>query len=370
MCHILCFLQVLVTNANVAAKTFMHMNPVVRLTDGHEVAEPVTITAEPEVLSPRNSPELDQTSRHAGNNRQHSANVARRLSGRPAPITSSLGDLESLSSAKLNAQPSDSAADRAEHKQTNNFRQSPSSNHVLSQVRHWLHQEKARRIAHQGGAKDGAAKGSTAKHAAGSLLDKIHRHAPVHRKSHRRRPSSELSDGAQALEKLEQILTEGLQLDEAIPMEDRRSSYFPRRKSSRLLSRKRSTIGGSSDTDHREFEDLVPSADVVLDNSKTLGYSGGAATSVINLADPSKRAKREKETWFQFKTEIVRLAHTLKLRGWRRVPIDRGGDIEVVRLSGALTNAVYVVSPPTDLPPPTPDPRSSTLSVASKRAPS
>ncbi len=114
----------------------------------------------------------------------------------------------------------------------------------------------------------------------------------------------------------------------------------------------------------------MPSADVVLDNSKTLGYSGGAATSVINLADPSKRAKREKEAWFQFKTEIVRLAHTLKLRGWRRVPIDRGGDIEVVRLSGALTNAVYVVSPPTDLPPPTPDPRSSTLSVASKRAPS
>lgn len=364
---ILCFLHVLVTNATVAAKTFIYMNVVVRLTDGHE-ANLVTITAEPEILSPRNNPELDQTSRPAGTNRQHPANVARRLSGRPAPNTSFLGSLESLSSAKLNAQSSDSAADRAE--QNNKFGQSPSSNHVLSQVRHWLHQEKARRVAHHGGAKDGAAKGSTATHAAGSLLDKIHRHAPVHRKSHHRRSSSELSDGAQALEKLEQILTEGLHLDEAIPMEDRRSSYFPRRKSSRLLSRKRSTIGGSSDTDHREFEDLVPSADVVLDNSKTLGYSGGAATSVINLADPSKRAKREKEAWFQFKTEIVRLAHTLKLRGWRRVPIDLGGDIEVVRLSGALTNAVYVVSPPTDLPPPTPDPRSSTLSVASKRAPS
>lgn len=343
---------------------------MVRRTDGYEAAETVTITAEPEIISPRNSADLDQISRHAGTNRQHPANVARRLSGRPAPYTSFLGGLESLSSAKLNAQSPDSVADGAEHKEINNSRQFPRSNHVLSQVRHWLLQEKARRAAHQGGAGDGVAKGSTAAHAAGSLLDKIHRHAPVHRKSHRRRSSSELSEGAQALEKLERILTEGLHLDEAIPTDDKRSPYFPRRKSSRLLSRKQSTIGGLSDTDHREFEDLVPSADVVLDNSKTLGYSGGAATSVINLADPGKRAKREKEAWLQFKTEIVRLAHTLKLRGWRRVPIDRGGEIEVVRLSGALTNAVYVVSPPIELPPPTPDPRSSTLSVASKRAPS
>lgn len=362
MCPVLCFLLVLVTNA--------YKSRVARLTDGHEAAETVTITAEPEIISPRNSSELDQTSRHASTNRQHPASIARRLSGRPAINASSLGSLESLSSAKLNAQFSDSAADGAEHKETNNSRQSPRPNHLLSQVRHWLLQEKARRAAHRGGAKDGVAKGSTGTHVAGSLLDKIHRHAPVHRKSHRRGSSSELSEGAQALEQLEHILTEGLHLDEAIPTEDKRSSYFPRRKSSRLLSRKQSTIGGSSDTDHREIEDLVPSADVVLDNSKTLGYSGGAATSVINLADPGKRAKREKEAWLQFKTEIVRLAHTLRLRGWRRVPIDRGGEIEVVRLSGALTNAVYVVSPPSELPPPTPDPRSSTLSVASKRAPS
>jgi len=346
------------------------MNPVVRLTDGCQAAGPVTITAEPDTISPQISPNIEQASRHASTNRQHPANVARRLSGRPAPNTASLGSLESVSSAKLVAQNSDSAGDHAEHKQNNSLRQSPHSNHVLSQVRHWLHQEKARRVAHHEGVKDGVAKVSTATHAAGSLLDKIHRHAPVHRKPHRRKSSSELSEGAQALEKLEQILTEAINLDEAMPTEDRRTSYFPRRKSSRLLSRKQSTIGGSSDTDHREFEDLVPSADVVLDNSKTLGYSGGAATSEVNLIDPSKRAKREKEAWLQFKTEIVRLAHTLKLRGWRKVPIDRGGEIEVVRLSGALTNAVYVVSPPNDLPPPTPDPRSSTLSVASKRVPS
>lgn len=137
-----------------------------------------------------------------------------------------------------------------------------------------------------------------------------------------------------------------------------------------MLPSKRSTAGGSSDTDNREHDDLVPSADVVLDNSKTLGYSGGAAASETNLTDTSKRARREKEAWHHFKTDIVRLAHTLKLRGWRRVPIDCGGEIEVVRLSGALTNAVYVVSPPSDLLPATSDPRSSTTSIASRRAPS
>jgi choline kinase len=39
----------------------------------------------------------------------------------------------------------------------------------------------------------------------------------------------------------------------------------------------------------------------------------------------------------------------LKLKGWRRVPLDQSSEIEVERLSGALTNAVYVVSPPKNL---------------------
>ena len=53
------------------------------------------------------------------------------------------------------------------------------------------------------------------------------------------------------------------------------------------------------------------------------------------------------------------------------MPLERSGDIEVERLSGALTNAVYVVSPPVDLPQPASDPRGSTSSVvaAAKRPP-
>jgi choline kinase len=101
---------------------------------------------------------------------------------------------------------------------------------------------------------------------------------------------------------------------------------------------------GSSDTDYFEGEALVPSCDVVLDNTKTLSYNSGSTD------DLSKSETKGKDRdWKVFKSEIVRLAHTLRLKGWRSVPLDRGAEIEVERLSGALTNAVYVVSPPKDI---------------------
>jgi choline kinase len=109
----------------------------------------------------------------------------------------------------------------------------------------------------------------------------------------------------------------------------------------------------SSDTDYFDsVDDLVPSCEAVLDNSKTMAYSGGSGDS-IEEGDGSgkvnKRAQKEKEAWASFKYEIVRITHTLKLKGWRRIPLDQSSEIEVERLSGALTNAVYVVSPPKKL---------------------
>ena len=87
---------------------------------------------------------------------------------------------------------------------------------------------------------------------------------------------------------------------------------------------------------------LVPNVEAVLDNTKTLSYGAGQG-------DPEKKTK-ESQNWITFKQEIIRLAHTLRLKGWRRIPIENGSDIDVERLSGALTNAVYVVSPPNILP--------------------
>ncbi|OAX81097.1 hypothetical protein ACJ72_04564 [Emergomyces africanus] len=76
---------------------------------------------------------------------------------------------------------------------------------------------------------------------------------------------------------------------------------------------------------------------------------------------------KNKEHWLKFKSEIVRLTHTLGFKGWRRIPLEDCNNIEVVRLSGALTNAVYVVSPPKHLP--RPSNSSSSSSITPRRPP-
>ena len=326
---------------------------------------------EPDELVDGVSPRVEELIPPISPTKQRRVKGARRLSGRPAANTSagnleqSLVSLTKLSSGGSNDPVHDPRQEKPKHSQKPH-----NTSQLISQVRHWLHQEKVRRSAQRPRTKDGASKASSAASATASVLDKLHRHAHAHRKPYHRRSSSDLSEGALALKELEQILEEGLDLSDGAPTDDKRSSYFPRRKSSRLLYRKQSTIGGSSDTDNRDFDELVPSADVVLNNTRTLGCSGGAEDPKASKTDLSKRAIREKEAWLQFKTDIVRLAHTLKLRGWRRVPIERGGDINVVRLSGAMTNAVYVVSPPETLPPATPDALSSTASIPPKKPPS
>ena len=92
--------------------------------------------------------------------------------------------------------------------------------------------------------------------------------------------------------------------------------------------------GSFSESENTELETTAPVVDAFLDNTKTLGYSGNDGQS------------KEKENWLTFKADILRIIHTLRLKGWRRVPMEDVGEVDVVRLSGALTNAVYVVSPP------------------------
>lgn len=172
------------------------------------------------------------------------------------------------------------------------------------------------------------------------------------------------------MEKLEKILTTELQLDDngEIAAGTRKASMPSKRGSIKRILRKRST-GISSDTDYQDSDIRVPSAEVILDNSKALNYTGGAASSQVDVVDPGKKGKKDIDAWIHFKNEIVRLAHTLRLKGWRRIPLDRGADIDVERLSGALTNAVYVVSPPKDLSQTLPSTQESTTSLNSGKPP-
>ncbi len=121
----------------------------------------------------------------------------------------------------------------------------------------------------------------------------------------------------------------------------------------------------SSDTEYVDGDVLVPGCDAVLDNSKTLKYAAVGASASPHLVSSSggggvrtasdagsvsgRHEEKERLAWVTFKNEIIRLAHTLRLKGWRKVPLDAGETISVQRLSGALTNAVYVVSPPPEL---------------------
>lgn len=130
------------------------------------------------------------------------------------------------------------------------------------------------------------------------------------------------------------------------------STKLGRRLSHRKKASSRSTLqlsrAYSSDTDYMEGDAVVPSCDAILDNTKTLKYCQASADEHSSIS--GKREEKERQAWATFKNEIIRLAHTLRLKGWRRVALDSGEDIQVERLSGALTNAVYVVTPPENLP--------------------
>jgi len=217
---------------------------------------------------------------------------------------------------------------------------------LSKQVTAWLQQEKTRRAARR-------AKRTASKEPPRDARTPLPEHAPTGHTdgpaTPKERRGSDTSEGSVALEHLANILERTLSLksNESSPRKRRPSHGH---KLSAIMKR-HSVV--SSDTDYFEgAEELVPSCEAVLDNSKTMAYSGGGAETPDETADltkTSRSAKKEKEAWATFKYEIVRITHTLKLKGWRRVPLDQSNEIEVERLSGALTNAVYVVSPPKDL---------------------
>ncbi|KAF2769411.1 kinase-like protein, partial [Teratosphaeria nubilosa] len=209
---------------------------------------------------------------------------------------------------------------------------------LLEKVQGWIHDERAKR----GRLKRFARKAEHAWHDAGAMI-KGKDHATEQKSDDEEEPD---------FDKLEDILKRSLNL-ERLP--SRRSLVSLRQRSStkKLSHRKASTIG--SDTDYFDSNDFhVPSCDVVLDNSQTLAYTGGHSDeSDVYSGDELTRVPsyRDQDAWAKFKFEITRLAHTLRLKGWRKVPMEMSGGITVQRLSGALTNAVYVVSPPGGLPP-------------------
>lgn len=270
--------------------------------------------------------------------KQRRANLGgKRLSGRPAPDrTSSRHGLMDTPLAPLVPDDGTKSAAHSHHLLA--------TDGLVSQITSWIKDEKARRAERKSKGKHKRSEATASQHTApdADSLAQLDGAAV----SEERRPS-DASDGSAALESLENILEKSLSLGMGDRPPSRKSMGLHHRISARKL--RRQSTAGSSDTDYVDGDALVPSCDVVLDNTKTMAYAGGAASSDEDAMTPGARSK-EKKAWVTFKYEIVRLTHTLRLKGWRRVPMENSHEIEVERLSGALTNAVYVVSPPKDLP--------------------
>ncbi|KAF1914629.1 hypothetical protein BDU57DRAFT_588884 [Ampelomyces quisqualis] len=271
--------------------------------------------------------DLDKTAR------QYTASLSRkRLSGRPS--------IEHLSSYKSQSQSlegnpsltsllSDSSTDTHSHQHDG----------LLKQVRAWIKHERARRTTRKAKRKGSARTDARDDEAAQEVHD--NQEEPTRTRA---RSGSESSQGSVALDQLANILEKTLSIKPA----DTKRKYAHVRKLSTGLKR-HALI--SADSDYFESVDqLVPSCEAILDNSKTMAYTIDSPELEQVTEKSEKKARKEKEAWDTFKFEILRIAHTLRLKGWRRVPMDLSEHMEVQRLSGALTNAVYVVSPPRDLP--------------------
>jgi len=179
---------------------------------------------------------------------------------------------------------------------------------LAERVKAWLHNEKQRQ-------EDRRERKRSAKRA-------------VHQALHMNCPLGELSDSGDipassdsssdeeaqnSLNQLEAILAT---TQASLPSAPTHRRGAPSRRGSSGRSRARSLMGNVSDTDYTsDGEFVVPACEVYLKTIEQVGID-------------------------EFKRQVLTLAHTLKCKGWRKVPLDRFEDISIERISGALTNTV------------------------------
>ncbi|EAQ89692.1 hypothetical protein CHGG_06311 [Chaetomium globosum CBS 148.51] len=275
--------------------------------------------------------------------KQFSAGVAKRLSGRP-PLSTTPSRSSTLSQFSMESGPDSapvtpaaSAEDPQSHQPHSHHRHrlDLGTERLLSQVAEWLEREKTKKK------NQGSRRPHLRRRSPPSNVD-----IPTPAPGRARADSIESDSSEVSLDRLQRILDDNaaaLGLNSLSQLVSRFGRRHRRKSSSKTFART-----ASSDTEWFDGDVVVPGCDAVLDNSKTLAYTGGKAGADDSASISSRKEEKERQNWTAFKNEIIRLAHTLRLKGWKRVPLDSGESISVERLSGALTNAVYVVSPPSD----------------------
>ncbi|KAF4965937.1 hypothetical protein FSARC_6324 [Fusarium sarcochroum] len=289
--------------------------------------------------------------------KQFPTNLRRRLSGKPPPSQlpnsssrSSFSDTPSASRAPDEAPPTSNPSSHHHH----SHRRQYYSEKLLAQVGDWLEHERSK-------AKAKKSKKTSRRRKSKSPTKDNKEKAPEQTEPDSSEGSSQDNNGRPradsidsdssdiSFDRLQRILEESL-AHMGISSVPHFTPKLSRPKHRKVPSRSSLRGGPSSDTEYADGDPVVPSCDAWLDNSKTMSYAGGNADAEDQESnDADTKAAVERENWLSFKNEIIRIAHTLRLKGWRRIPLGGGDKISVERLSGALTNAVYVVTPPTEV---------------------
>ncbi|KAF7549035.1 hypothetical protein G7046_g8465 [Stylonectria norvegica] len=300
--------------------------------------------AEPESETQIETPRESQTEDEFQPVKQFPAGLRRRLSGKaPAsPLLNSSRSSISESSASARPAPVEDTTHQHGH------RRQYYSEKLLAQVGDWLEHERKKSLGRK--KKPSRARKSKSPPKAEKQEPVVEQDHEVQGQGSRPRADSIDSQSSEiSFDRLQRILEDSithLGLN-SVPNFSPKLSRPRHRKTPSRQSLHRNI---SSDTDYHDGDAIVPSCDAWLDNSKTMSYAGGNASTEDVTSVSTNKVEKEREAWVSFKDEIIRIAHTLRLKGWRRVPLGDGDTISVERLSGALTNAVYVVSPPADMP--------------------
>ncbi|KAL2858106.1 kinase-like domain-containing protein [Aspergillus pseudodeflectus] len=292
-------------------------------------------------ISPPPKPRQDPSTPSDGN----TATRPRRVSVGRAAVRQPLYHPPSLTSPSSQTSAANETVTREDIDRWLKQGEEESRHNLFSQVYEWLSREKSKhghsKKSHKKGArKSGGDHKDDQRGGDGAQLTKT---------------ASQSSDSALALDGLEKIL-----LQFASRYDSRPNSTCSSRRSTRRRPHFKGLRRGSASESDYDFEPATPSVDAILDNTKTLSYTGGSAESENGDTSSVGKAK-DREAWVVFKSEILRLTHTLQLKGWRKLPMDIAAEIDVERLSGALTNAVYKVIPPQNIPPPRAEDGSYTL---------
>jgi len=258
--------------------------------------------------------------------------ASRRLSGRPYMPSNSSSRL-SLVSMQSTEEPSSTEATNTPHIHAEEKHHQHHHERLLSQVAEWLQAEKAKRAARKSHKRSARQKEND--HAKEGLDESL--------TSRARSSSQDSNSSAISLEQLQRILEDNMslfgnsKLPTSSPSKPKRPSLVPGATSPSLAPRKYSHSGPrrrssikklamsgfqSSDTEFGQDGDgVVNSCDAVLDNSKTMSYGGGNAESSTETPTvrSSKKEEKEQKAWLSFKTEILKITHTLQLKHWRKV---------------------------------------------------